>query len=68
MTVSSSKQNSETAQSEGAAIRQPQTKRPIWEVVAEIGAQIPDEEWAKVPNDGSINYRHYLYGASQQSE
>ena len=28
--------------------------RPIWEVVVEIGAQIPDEEWAKVPNDASI--------------
>jgi len=38
-------------------------KRPIWEVIVEIGAQIPDEEWKKVPDDASINYRHYLYGA-----
>ena len=42
-------------------------KRPIWEVVVEIGAQIPDEEWAKVPNDASINYNHYLYGAAKKN-
>lgn len=44
---------------------QNETQRPIWEVVAEIGAQIPDEDWAKIPNDGSINYKHYLYGTSK---
>ena len=38
-------------------------KRPIWEVIVEIGAQIPDEVWATVPDDASINYKHYLYGA-----
>jgi hypothetical protein len=42
------------------------TKRPIWEIVAEIGAQIPDEEWATVPTDASINYKHYLYGQLQK--
>lgn len=36
--------------------------KPIWEVVAELGAQIPDEEWSKWPSDGSTNYKHYLYG------
>jgi len=41
-------------------------KRPIWEVVVEIGAQISDEEWDQVPSDASINYRHYLYGAPKQ--
>ena len=45
------------------AILTPQsvTRRPIWEVIAEIGEQIPDEEWATVPSDASINYKHYLY-------
>ncbi len=37
--------------------------RPIWEVIAEIGASIPDEEWKKVPTDLARNYKHYLYGA-----
>jgi len=36
--------------------------RPIWEVIKEIGEAVPEEEWAKLPNDLSINYRHYLYG------
>jgi hypothetical protein len=42
--------------------------RPIWEIVVEIGAQIPDDVWATVPNDASINYRRYLYVASEIPE
>ena len=42
-------------------------KRPIWEIIVEIGKQIPDEEWAKIPDDVSINYKHYLYGAPKKS-
>ncbi len=41
-------------------------QRPIWEIIVEIGTQIPEEEWAKVPNDASINYKHYLYGVPPQ--
>ena len=41
-------------------------ERPIWEVIVEIGAQIPDEVWATVSDDTSINYKHYLYGAPKQ--
>jgi hypothetical protein len=37
--------------------------RPIWEIVAEIGAAVPEEEWAKVPTDLAKNLDHYLYGA-----
>ena len=37
--------------------------RPIWETVAEIGAQISDKDWEKVPDDSSINFKNYLYGA-----
>jgi len=39
------------------------TARPIWEIIAEIGASVPDEDWAKVPSDLAINLDHYLYGA-----
>lgn len=39
------------------------TACPIWELAAEIGAQVPNEEWAKVPSDLSKNLDHYLYGA-----
>ena len=41
-------------------------KRPIWEVIVEIGAQIPDEVWATVPDDASIHYKHYLYSAPKK--
>lgn len=62
MTTSPSKQHGSTNESAEIVASQNDTQRPIWEVVAEIGAQIPDEQWAKIPNDGSINYKHYLYG------
>jgi hypothetical protein len=36
--------------------------RPIWEIVSEIGAEVPEREWEKVPTDLSIDLDHYLYG------
>jgi hypothetical protein len=41
--------------------------RPVWEVIVEIGAQISGGEWAKVPRDASINYKHYLHGTPKKS-
>ena len=38
----------------------------VQEVVVDIGAQIPDAVWATVPDDASINYKHYLYGAPKK--
>jgi len=37
--------------------------KPLWEVALEIGASVPDEEWAKIPTDLGKNLHHYLYGA-----
>lgn len=42
--------------------------KPFWQVVLEIGASIPKEEWEKVPTDLSINLDHYLYGAPKVEE
>ena len=42
--------------------------KPVWQVVLEIGASIPEEEWEKVPTDLSINLDHYLYGAPKVEE
>ena len=39
------------------------TVPPIWEIAAQIGAEVPQEEWAKVPGDLSKNVDHYLYGS-----
>ncbi len=44
------------------------TARPLWELIVEIGAQVPEEEWALVPTDLSQNVAHYLYGAPKQDE
>ena len=44
------------------------TARPLWELIVEIGAQVPDEEWAKMPTDLSKNVDHYLYGAPKDDE
>lgn len=43
-----------------------ENSRPIWEVIAEISSEIPDEEWEKLPSDGSVNHDHYLYGAPKK--
>ena len=42
--------------------------KPIWEVALEIGASVPEEEWAKVPTDGARNLHHYLYGAPKEKD
>jgi hypothetical protein len=43
-------------------------EKPVWEIVAEIGSEVPDEEWAGVPDDGSINYRHYRQVARENRQ
>ncbi len=44
------------------------TRRPIWEVAAEIGACIPDDAIRAIPNDLARNLDHYLYGAPKDPE
>ena len=51
--------NQETSpeeKSQASLTAQGVTRRPIWEVIVEIGEQIPDEEWVKVPADASTTY------------
>lgn len=36
--------------------------------VEEISAQVPREEWEKLPKDLSKNLDHYLYGAPKEEE
>lgn len=45
-----------------------ETAKPIWQIVEEISASIPDEEWAKLPNDLSKNLDHFLYEVPKQTE
>ena len=39
--------------------------RPIWEIFAELSAQVPADEWNNLPADGAANHDHYLYGSSK---
>ncbi len=41
-------------------------ERPIWEQIEEIVAQVPPEEWEKLPTDLAANHDHYLYGARKR--
>jgi hypothetical protein len=43
-----------------------QIERPIWEVIQETSAQVPDEAWGDVPTDGAEQHDHYLYGAPKK--
>jgi len=40
--------------------------RPLWEIAEEISAQVPLEEWAKLPGDGAEQHDHYLYGSPKK--
>jgi len=52
---------------EPAAAPVPSSK-PIWEVALEIGASVPEQEWAMVPTDLAKNLHHYLHGAPNESD
>ena len=41
-------------------------RKPVWQVVDEINAGLPADTWENVPNDGSINLGHHLYGAPKR--
>jgi hypothetical protein len=40
----------------------------LLDLVAQIHAQVPPEEWEKIPHDLSINHDHYLYGSPKVEE
>lgn len=40
-------------------IKYDNTVRPIWDIVVEIGEQIPNSEWEKIPSDLSKNFDFY---------
>ena len=43
-------------------------KKPFWQRIIEIGAQVPKEEWDKLPRDFCRNFEHYMYGAPKEEE
>jgi hypothetical protein len=63
----SSVTNNPQIDAEAESLSQPTTQnlsfdpdaQPIWELVAEISAQVPNEEWAKLPTDLARNFDKY---------
>ena len=44
------------------------SRRPIWEEVVALTADLPPEELDKPPVDGAAQLDHYLYGAPKRLE
>jgi Arc/MetJ-type ribon-helix-helix transcriptional regulator len=40
--------------------------KPIWERILERTADIPEEEWDKLPTDLAEQHDHYLYGTPKR--
>ncbi len=50
-----------------AVLRPVTAPQSIDKVFAAFAADVPDEDWGRVPTDLSKNVKHYLYGASKVS-
>lgn len=49
-------------------LQQPPRLPPFLQYVEAISAQVPREEWEKLPKDLSKNIDHYLYGVPKDQE
>ena len=43
-------------------------RKPIWERIAELVADVPPEELDKLPTDGASQHDHYIYGTPKRPE
>jgi Arc/MetJ-type ribon-helix-helix transcriptional regulator len=43
-----------------------QADKPIWEEILELTADIPDEEFDKLPTDLAEQHDHYIYGTPKR--
>ena len=41
-------------------------RKPIWERIQDMTADVPDEEWDKLPTDLAEQHDHYLYGTPKR--
>lgn len=49
-----------------SAKRKPRRELTIFEKIAKLGEDIPDEELAKHPPDFARNFHHYMHGHPKQ--
>ena len=43
-----------------------QENKPVWEEILELTADVPPEEWDKLPSDLAEQHDHYLYGTPRR--
>jgi hypothetical protein len=56
-----------TPQPQPAGQEAPQAAhKPIWEEILELTADVPDEEWDKLPTDLAEQHDHYIYGTPKR--
>jgi Arc/MetJ-type ribon-helix-helix transcriptional regulator len=41
-------------------------QKPLWEEILELTADVPTEEWDKLPADLSEQHDHYIYGTPKR--
>lgn len=42
--------------------------KPVWELISDVGMQVPEEEWEQIPKDLSKELDHYLYGSPRSEQ
>jgi Arc/MetJ-type ribon-helix-helix transcriptional regulator len=42
------------------------SSQPVWEDILELTADVPDEEWDKLPTDLAEQHDHYIYGTPKR--
>lgn len=40
--------------------------RPIWDEIQDLTADVPEEEWDKLPTDLAEQHDHYIYGTPKR--
>jgi hypothetical protein len=43
-----------------------QEHKPIWEEILDLTADVPAEEWDKLPSDLAEQHDHYIYGTPKR--
>jgi Arc/MetJ-type ribon-helix-helix transcriptional regulator len=46
--------------------RADQSRKPIWERIQDLTADVPDEAWDKLPADLAEQHDHYIYGTPKR--
>jgi Arc/MetJ-type ribon-helix-helix transcriptional regulator len=57
------------AQATSLPSRQPppsEPRKPIWERIQDLTADVPAEEWDKLPTDLAEQHDHYIYGTPKR--